>query len=116
MTMGDFCKLIVTKLEWFETRFPRIPVNVEKMIRSKIDELTGPKFRGMASNQAYVPPPASSDRTSLQKERSNSERKSSRRSRSQSHEKIKRDRSKDRDHSRDHSRDRTKSKEKKRSR
>ena len=33
MIMGDFCKLLLTKLEWFETRFPRIPVNVEKDIR-----------------------------------------------------------------------------------
>lgn len=133
MTMGDFCKLILTKLEWFETRFPRIPVNVEKMVRTKIDELAGPKFRGMASNQAaYLSPSESMDKKSIQKERSNSETKSSQRSRSQSQEKSRknhsvdryqsrdrsrdRDRSRGRDRSRDRSRDRTKSKEKYRSR
>ena len=29
MTMGEMVKSMLTKLEWFDTRFPRIPVNVQ---------------------------------------------------------------------------------------
>jgi hypothetical protein len=29
MTMGDMLKSFLTRLEWFDTRFPRIPVNVQ---------------------------------------------------------------------------------------
>ena len=29
MTMGEMVKAFMLKLEWFDTRFPRIPVNVQ---------------------------------------------------------------------------------------
>ena len=29
MTMGEMVKSMLVKLEWFDTRFPRIPVNVQ---------------------------------------------------------------------------------------
>jgi len=29
MTIGEMCRSFLEKLEWFDTRFPRIPVNVE---------------------------------------------------------------------------------------
>jgi len=38
MTIGEMCKLMLTRLEWFDTRFPRINVNVEKEIRQKLEE------------------------------------------------------------------------------
>ena len=54
MPMGEMIKLMLTRLEWFETRstfpffsaklinfcfrFPRIAVNHEKIIRDKLDE------------------------------------------------------------------------------
>merc|ERR1719187_2452384 len=88
MTMGDFCKLIVTKLEWFETRFPRIPVNVEKQIRAKIDEINGVKFRGMASNvvTARRDKDTSDSEKPKESEKRSSVRKSRDRSRSRGHE------------------------------
>merc|ERR1712242_542836 len=33
MTMGEMIKTMLTRLEWYETRFPRIAVNSEKVIR-----------------------------------------------------------------------------------
>merc|ERR1719495_893605 len=38
MSMGEFCRLIMTRLEWFETRFPRIAVKEEKLIRAGLEE------------------------------------------------------------------------------
>ena len=29
MTMGEMVKSMLVRLEWFDTRFPRIPVNVQ---------------------------------------------------------------------------------------
>jgi hypothetical protein len=29
MTIGEMVKSLLVKLEWFDTRFPRIPVNVQ---------------------------------------------------------------------------------------
>jgi len=38
MTIGEMVMSFMTKLEWFDTRFPRIPVNVQKTINDKIAE------------------------------------------------------------------------------
>jgi len=38
MTMGEMCRLMLTRLEWFDTRFPRIAVNVEKQIREQLEQ------------------------------------------------------------------------------
>jgi len=38
MTIGEFCRLILTRQEWFETRLPRIAVLAEKQIRAGLDE------------------------------------------------------------------------------
>ncbi len=35
MTMGDMVKSFLTRLEWFDTRFPRIPVNVQVRFQKK---------------------------------------------------------------------------------
>merc|ERR1712038_1784960 len=37
MTIGEMCRLMLTRLEWFDTRFPRIAVNFEKQIRENLD-------------------------------------------------------------------------------
>ena len=34
MTMGEMVKSMLVRLEWFDTRFPRIPVNVQ--VRYKV--------------------------------------------------------------------------------
>jgi len=37
MTIGEMCRLMLTRLEWFDTRFPRIAVNYEKQIRDNLE-------------------------------------------------------------------------------
>jgi len=37
MTIGEMCRLMLTRLEWFDTRFPRIAVNFEKQIRDNLE-------------------------------------------------------------------------------
>jgi len=51
MTIGEMCKLMLTRLEWFDTRFPRIAVNVEKHIRNQLEErdASARHYHGMAS-------------------------------------------------------------------
>jgi len=56
MTIGEMCKLMLTRLEWFDTRFPRIAVNVEKHIRNQLEERAAcaRQYHGMASGgQGY---------------------------------------------------------------
>ena len=36
MTIGEMCRMMLTKLEWFGTLFPRIPVNVQKELEEKL--------------------------------------------------------------------------------
>jgi pre-mRNA-splicing factor 38B len=38
MTIGQMCRQFLTKLEWFSTLFPRIPVPVQKQIDQKLME------------------------------------------------------------------------------
>jgi len=38
MTMGEMVKSMLVKLEWFDTRFPRIPVNVQKQINASLGQ------------------------------------------------------------------------------
>lgn len=38
MTIGEMCLSMLTRLEWFDTRFPRIPVNVQKQINDNLAE------------------------------------------------------------------------------
>ena len=39
MTMGEMIKSMLVRLEWFDTRFPRIPVNVQVSFMCIICEL-----------------------------------------------------------------------------
>merc|ERR1719412_2739331 len=38
MTIGEMVKSMLVKLEWFDTRFPRIPVNVQKQINAALEQ------------------------------------------------------------------------------
>lgn len=38
ITMGEMLKIFLTKLEWFDTRFPRIPVPVQKEIADYFEQ------------------------------------------------------------------------------
>merc|ERR1719158_2063474 len=42
MTMGEMVKSMLVRLEWFDTRFPRIPVNVQKQINASLDQRRNP--------------------------------------------------------------------------
>ncbi|KAK6620714.1 hypothetical protein RUM43_011009 [Polyplax serrata] len=56
MTIGDMLRHFLTKLEWFSTLFPRIPVPIQQKIERKINERfpahmqVRPKNQGMDSN------------------------------------------------------------------
>jgi len=51
MTIGEMCRLMLTRLEWFDTRFPRIAVNIEKIIRGQLEEraASNRQYQGLAS-------------------------------------------------------------------
>jgi len=36
VTIGEACRMMLIKLEWFGTLFPRIPVNVQKELEEKL--------------------------------------------------------------------------------
>lgn len=38
ITIGQMCRQFLTKLDWFSTLFPRIPVPVQKQIEQKLNE------------------------------------------------------------------------------
>lgn len=38
MPIGEMCRMMVSKLDWFGTLFPRLPVNVQKDLEAKLRE------------------------------------------------------------------------------
>ena len=38
MTIGEMCRMMLTKLDWFGTLFPRLPVSVGKDLDQKIKQ------------------------------------------------------------------------------
>ena len=38
MTVGEMCRMMISKLDWFGTLFPRLPVVVQKNIEGKLQE------------------------------------------------------------------------------
>merc|ERR1719266_2095454 len=108
MTMGEMIKAMITRLEWFETRFPRIAVNHEKIIREKLEERAALARQNQPKHPAKA---TNSQNYSEEKEESKASERS--KSRSQSRSKKDRDRSRDRDRRRSKSRSRSRSREKK---
>jgi len=103
MTIGEMCRLMLTRLEWFDTRFPRIAVNVEKHIRGQLEERAASQrhYQGMANQQQAQFQREEPKAVEVDKEREKGGF-SVRRERSRS-------RSENRRHSRDRSRDRKRS-------
>merc|ERR1719433_658393 len=83
MTMGEMIKLMISRLEWFETRFPRIAVNHEKIIREKLDERAALARQNQQKHQAQA---TNSHNYSEEKEVGN---KAVERSKSRSHSRSK---------------------------
>ena len=38
-TIGEMCRMLLTKLDWFGTLVPRIPVHVSKDLQQRVNEL-----------------------------------------------------------------------------
>lgn len=38
VTIGEMCRMMLTKLDWFGTLFPRLPVSVGKDLEQKIKQ------------------------------------------------------------------------------
>ena len=54
MTVGDMVRHFLTKLEWYSTLFPRIPVPVQVKLHTEIDcfkPLVKKKFINLLSNK-----------------------------------------------------------------
>merc|ERR1719273_2505089 len=80
ITIGEMVKQFLTKLEWFDTRFPRIPINVQKEITDYFEQL---KKYGRSSEKRY-----SRDRDVAAPARRDKDRHYERRPRSRSHERT----------------------------
>jgi len=110
MTIGEMCRLMLTRLEWFDTRFPRIAVNVEKHIRCQLEERAASQrhYQGMAQQQQQQAQFQREEHKVVEVEKDKRDKGgfSVRRERSRS-------RSDDRRHSRDRSRDRKRSEKRK---
>jgi len=127
MTIGEMCKTMLTRLEWFDTRFPRIAVTFEKVIRDQLDARAKEmaKYKGnrpdyqqqQQQQQIVVEENTKTERKesenmsrskSRDRDRKSKDRKSRDRSRSRSRDRKKKDRSRSRekkDRSRDKSRE-----------
>lgn len=53
MKLGEILKQFLTKLEWFSTLFPRIPVPIQKDLEQKLNE----KFPQQCGNSRNAKPP-----------------------------------------------------------
>ena len=53
MKLGDILKQFLTKLEWFSTLFPRIPVPIQKDLENRLGE----RFPQQTSNARNAKPP-----------------------------------------------------------
>lgn len=40
ITIGEMCQMMLSKLDWFGTLFPRIPIPIQKEIEKKLREFT----------------------------------------------------------------------------
>merc|ERR1712059_76778 len=124
MSMGELCKTLLTRLEWFDTRFPRIAVNYEKIIRDQLDA----RAKDMAQYKGNRPDSQQQqqfggeekqktevreiEKKSRSKSRDTKSKDRKSRDRSRSRDKKKKDRSRDRSRSRDRKKDRSRSRDK----
>jgi len=128
MSIGELCKTLLTRLEWFDTRFPRIAVNYEKIIRDQLDARAKEvakyqgnrpdyqqqqKFGGEEKQKTEVRETGKESR-SKSRDTKSKDRKS--RDRSRSRDRKKKDRSRDRSRSKDRKKDRSRSRDRKKDR
>ncbi|MGH0160729.1 UNVERIFIED_CONTAM: hypothetical protein FKN15_039880 [Acipenser sinensis] len=84
MNVGEMLRSFLTKLEWFSTLFPRIPVPVQKMIDLQMKSRPIKNVKKDGKEEAGEPEKHAERRRSRSPKRSDSPRRSPKRSRSQS--------------------------------
>ena len=42
MTVGEMCRMMLSRQDWFGTMFPRLPVNVQKTLEEKLKDIKKP--------------------------------------------------------------------------
>jgi len=93
MTIGQMLRLLMTKLDWYQTLFPRIPVPMQKQIQENIQKYARQKLlegrmypppAAVAVQDAGGHPPDPERRRSRSREREKRDRSPKRRSRSRS--------------------------------
>jgi pre-mRNA-splicing factor 38B len=70
MTIGQMCRQFLTKLDWFSTLFPRIPVPIQKSIEQKLAEYDRENGIAPMPAQAQQPPPQPPQRAREERKRS----------------------------------------------
>merc|ERR1712156_556008 len=93
ITIGEMVKQFLTKLEWFDTRFPRIPINVQKEITDYFEQMKKYAISSEDVEEAEK---------KAEKEKRSREREEARRDRDRHHDR-RRSRSRDRDRRRSRS-------------
>lgn len=90
MTMGQLCRQMLTKLDWFSTLFPRIPVPIQKQIEQKLSTydrehgIQAPPVQQLQQNRFQQQPDQRRDYKNYERERPASKDDYRRRSRSRS--------------------------------
>ncbi|MBN3324472.1 PR38B factor, partial [Atractosteus spatula] len=85
MTVGEMLRSFLTKLEWFSTLFPRIPVPVQKLIDQQLKSRPRKVLKKDGKEEAEESDRHADRRRSRTPRRSPSPRRSPKRSRSRSH-------------------------------
>lgn len=47
VAIGGFCRMLLTKQDWFGTMFPRIPVNLQKILAEKLKKRRAQERSGL---------------------------------------------------------------------
>lgn len=68
ITIGQMCRQFMTKLDWFSTLFPRIPVQVQKSIEQKLNDYDQKNGIVANNNQRYAAAPAPQPQQTSQQE------------------------------------------------
>ena len=54
VTMGEMIRMMLTKLDWFGTLFPRVPVTAQKVIDERIQEAKQAARWGLSLGRAQI--------------------------------------------------------------
>lgn len=107
MTIGEMCRHLLTKLDWFSTLFPRVPVPIQKDIESRLKKRDAEKQEQLRNERGIEEGEVEEEEEEVE-EKKETKKRSRDRSREKSKERRKKSRSRSRDrHRRRHSRSRS---------